>query len=100
MSRRYDLTAIADSLASSHPEVQELYLFGSRRFCTKSPRSDVDILIVCEGNIRPADLREFASVVCPALDLFLLRNGRATSSQNESFICADSTKELEAVSKP
>jgi hypothetical protein len=92
--KTYDLGQIAESLSNSHPEITELHLFGSRRYQTRSPRSDVDILVFTDGNIRPSDLRDFAAEICPALDLFLVRDGKATSCQNESFISAANNNEL------
>lgn len=91
---KYDLGQLADELGSAHPQIEALYLFGSRRFQTKSVRSDVDVLVATTGYVKPADLREFSESHCPALDLFILKDGRATSCQNESFIEDTSAGEL------
>jgi len=91
---KYDLGQLADAIGDAHPEIEALYLFGSRRYQTKSVRSDVDILVVTNGYVKPADLRDFSEQYCTALDLFIVRDGRATSCQNESFIEAGSTSEL------
>jgi hypothetical protein len=90
----YDLGQLADRLAATHGEIRELYIFGSRRFRTRSLRSDVDVLVVADRFIRPQALREFSDENCRALDLFLVTDGRATSSQNESYIEADDTSDL------
>lgn len=41
----YNLRNLADHLAAAFPQVEALYLFGSRRYHTGSPRSDVDVLV-------------------------------------------------------
>jgi len=94
MNESHDLAQLADKLAATLPGVRELYLFGSRRFQTQSPRSDVDVLVLCDGNIRPQQLREFIAENCEALDLFTVKGGRATSCQNESFIEANTQQQL------
>lgn len=82
----YDLATLAENLATAVPEISELYLFGSRARGTKSPRSDADVLVVADGHIKPQQLREFSCDNCEALDLFIVDEGKAISSQNESFI--------------
>ena len=91
---KFDLAQLADRLGDRFDCIRELYLFGSRKFGTKSDRSDVDILVIANGNVRPQDLREFIRKNCSALDLFTVRDGRATSCQNESFIEANTQQEL------
>lgn len=86
MPTTYDLGQLADHLGHEFPAIQELYLFGSRRFRTRSARSDVDVLVVSSAYIQPLELRDFAYLHCTALDLFLVRDGRATSCQNESYV--------------
>jgi len=86
MEELIDLGDIADSVSERFPNIKGLYLFGSRAFGTGSPRSDIDILVEFDGHIRPADLRDFTSVECEALDLFLVEGGKAISSQNESYV--------------
>ena len=85
----YDLASLAENLANEIPEVSEIYLFGSRARGTKSIRSDVDVLVVAPKHIQPRLLRELSFKNCEALDLFIVDGGRATSSQNASFIEAD-----------
>ena len=89
MEIEYDLATLAEQLADTTPEVNELYLFGSRARGTKSIRSDVDVLVVTAKHIQPHLLREFSFKNCAALDLFIVEGGKATSSQNESFIETD-----------
>jgi hypothetical protein len=66
-------------LGTAFPEITALYLFGSRRYRTKSPRSDIDMFVELESgaHIRPADLRTFSAASCPALDMFLAEGGEA-----------------------
>jgi predicted nucleotidyltransferase len=94
MKVEYDLAALAEDLARTIPEISELYLFGSRAHGTKSIRSDVDVLVVSDGHVKPQQLRDFSSRNCEALDLFIVDGSRAVSSQNESFIEADSFQNL------
>jgi predicted nucleotidyltransferase len=82
---RYDLKQFVGA-ATKRFKLDGIYLFGSRRFKTRSRRSDVDILLETSSHIRPADLREFVVEECVALDLFVLQHGRATSAVNESFL--------------
>lgn len=82
----YDLADIASDLAGINQDIEELYLFGSRRFNTTSERSDVDILVKHKNYIRPGKIRAFVQEHCQALDLFLVETNRAVSVVNESFI--------------
>jgi hypothetical protein len=68
--------------------------FGSRRYVTGSPRSDVDLLIRWSAPIRPAELREFSLEKGPALDIFWSDAGMAMSCANESRVVAASFDEL------
>jgi hypothetical protein len=90
----YDLGQLADELGNLYPQLEELYPFGSRRFRTKSHRSDIDILVIKNTHIAPRELRKFAEEHCRALDFFLVQDGKATSCQNESYIEAESTPAL------
>ena len=94
MEIEYDLALLAENLAHEIPEISEIYLFGSRARGTKSIRSDVDVLVVATKHIQPRLLREFSLKNCEALDLFVVDGGKATSSQNESFIEADDQQSL------
>ena len=86
MDQEYDLAQLAEDLGKEIPEINELYLFGSRARGTKSSRSDADVLVVSNAYIQPQALRQFSLENCEALDLFIVDGGKATSSQNESFI--------------
>jgi hypothetical protein len=41
----YDLRELTRALTEAFPQIEALYLFGSRRYRTGSPRSEVDILV-------------------------------------------------------
>jgi hypothetical protein len=103
MKEAYDLRTLTVELTKSFPEIEALYLFGSRRYRTGSLRSDVDILVeLREGShIRPQELRAFSAEHCRALDLFVAEGGKAVSCANESYVRATSfgelVKRLEAV---
>lgn len=58
MKEAYDLRILTVKLAESFPEIEALYLFGSRRYRTGSMRSDMEILVeVREGShVRPQEL--------------------------------------------
>lgn len=95
---KYKLKDLAIWLGSTFPGIKALYLFGSRRYRTGSPRSDIDVLVELDTgvHIRPAELRAFSSGNCPALDLFLADGGKAVSCDNESFVRAATFPELVA----
>src|SRR5258708_27848450 len=94
----YDLAELTKRLTASFSQIEALYLFGSRRYRTGSPRSDVDILIeLAEGaHVRPQQLRTFAEAEGPALDLFVADGGKAISCANESRVQAGSFPDLVA----
>ena len=94
MEIEYDLAQLAENLAKELPEIDALYLFGSRARGTKSTRSDADVLVVSSEYIQPKALRRFSAENCNALDLFTVDGGKAVSSQNESFIEAPSLADL------
>ena len=88
----YDLRELTRALTKAFPQIEALYLFGSRRYRTGSRRSDVDILVGLgeDLHIRPQELRAFSSDYCRALDLFVAEGGKAVSCANESHVRADS----------
>lgn len=90
----FDLEAEIKVLAGFFPEIEEVYIFGSRRYETKSTRSDIDILLVTNEKIKPSKLRDFTIEHNTALDLFILENGTATSVANESYITAENNEML------
>jgi predicted nucleotidyltransferase len=55
MKETYDLRELTGGLTKAFPEIEALYLFGSRRYRTGSLRSDVDILVELReaSHIRP-----------------------------------------------
>jgi len=77
----YKIKDLAIMLGARFGQIEGLYLFGSRRYRTGSPRSDIDVLVELkpDSRIRPVELRVFSSEVCPALDLFLAEEGKAPS---------------------
>lgn len=90
----YNLADIAVELVRSFPQISGLYLFGSRRYRTRSPRSDVDVLVVSTEHIRAVELVAVGNRICPALDLFIVEGGKGISSGNQSYVQADSLGEL------
>ena len=90
----YSLRSLTEKLADRFPSVTDLYLFGSRKWQTRSPRSDLDILVCHSKHIRPNDLRYFSLNNCPALDLFLVDGSKAISVANESYVEAGTFNEL------
>src|ERR1700685_625242 len=92
----YSVKDVAIWLGARFDQIEALYLFGSRRYRTGSPRSDLDVVVELkpDSHIRPADLRTFSSEVCPALDLFLADGGKAVSCENESSVRAPTFGEL------
>jgi len=93
-NKTFNLKIVSEQLISKFPTINTIALFGSRRFRTKSIRSDIDLLITTSDFIKPADIRLFAEMICPALDIFVLDNGRAISCMNESFVQAGSNSDL------
>ena len=70
------LRAIAARLASFHPEIARVVLFGSVADCTATPPSDADLLLVVRGAKEPWHQRlapyqaHFADLAFP-VDLFV-----------------------------
>jgi len=77
-----------EHLYNKFPQINEIYLFGSRRYPDQSTRSDIDLLLVKSSYVKPADIRSFISGF-PALDLFLVTGASAVSCANESSIESD-----------
>lgn len=61
-----------------------------------STRSDVDILLVTDSHVTPEDVRDYAFMECPALDLFFVDRGIATSCANGSKVRGRSKRDLVA----
>src|ERR1700733_6474256 len=94
MPEQYNLREVVQKLTQAFPAIESLHLFGSRRYRTGSPRSDIDILVSVNRYIRPTELRQFSQAHGPALDLFLVDGGKAVSCANESRVEAASFNEL------
>jgi hypothetical protein len=94
MNETIDLRAVGDQLGQKIPAIRSLWIFGSRRFGTRSVRSDIDLLACFSDHVRPGDLRNAIRTLCPALDLFVVEGGKATSCMNESFVQAESFERL------
>jgi len=90
----YDLEAAVKVLCGEFPEIEAAYIFGSRRYQTRSTRSDIDILLECNSGIKKSSLRDFILRHRTALDLFVMENGRAESVANESFILEKNNSDL------
>jgi hypothetical protein len=94
MNERIDLKVVGDELGQKITAIQSLWIFGSRRFGTRSVRSDIDLLACFSEHVRPGDLRNAIRTLCPALDMFVVEGGKATSCMNESFVQAESFERL------
>ena len=97
MHGRYDTFSLKQLLLDLHrefPSLKAAHLFGSRLHRTRSTRSDVDILIEIGDEVRGEQVRDFALAHCPALDLFLLDGGTATSCANGSKVKGSSRRDL------
>jgi hypothetical protein len=81
----FDLHTLIEA-ATKKFQLEAIYFFGSRRFNTRSLRSDIDIFFVPAAYIKPSDVRDFIESTCIALDVFILEHGRAVSAINESYI--------------
>jgi len=93
---KYDLKVLIPELLKAFPNIESLHIFGSRAYRTGSVRSDCDVLVRMsdDRHAKLSELRDFALARCPALDLFLVQGGKATSAANESHVQAASFDEL------
>jgi predicted nucleotidyltransferase len=89
----FDLRDLVEE-AKERFKIDGIYLFGSRRFHTRSLRSDIDIFFETTDYIKHSEIRDFIDETCIALDIFLLDRGRAVSAINESFIQFDDNAAL------
>jgi len=102
-TKKYNLKILLEELVSQQPNLEEIYLFGSRAYKTGSLRSDCDLLLKVsdKGHVKGFELTDFADARCPALDFFLASEGKATSCANHSFVQAasfpDLVKKLDAI---
>jgi hypothetical protein len=89
-----NLGELARALVDEFPSITSLWLFGSRRYGTRSVRSDIDVLVCATDHLRPGDLRQAIRRHCSALDLFIVEGSKAVSCMNESFVQAATFDEL------
>lgn len=89
-----NLASVAQDLFQQFQQIEALYLFGSRRFRTGSTRSDIDLLVEVNGNLKPSDLRDHAIENFPAIDPFIVQDATARSCINDSYLAADTKAQL------
>lgn len=83
----WDMKEIINSIVAKHPEITEIYLFGSRAYKTSSYRSDIDLLAISKKPIAVSDVNSWLHDEYPPVDLFIsfdLKN--ASSVVNGSCI--------------
>lgn len=67
----WDLQEIVSKICLNHPEITQIFLFGSRAYKTHSYRSDIDLLAITEGDPIPDVLiNEWLHEEYPPVDLF------------------------------
>lgn len=76
----WDLKDIINDISVKHPEIHEVYLFGSRAYKTGSYRSDIDLLAISEKMVKPAEVNAWLHEKYPPVDLFTSYDGRCASS--------------------
>jgi predicted nucleotidyltransferase len=89
-----DLSELLQLLAGALQEIEEIYIFGSRRFRSGSTRSDIDLLIVGNGLPQPSVVAAVAREIDTYLDLFVQRESIAQSAVDESVIAAANPEAL------
>lgn len=97
LNSKYDmfsLRVILSDLTTEFSGIERIYLFGSRRHRTMSTRSDLDLLLVTDGGVRPDDVRDYTFANCRVLDCFFAEHGIATSCANGSKVKARGNKQL------
>ena len=67
----WDLKEIIGDLIVKHPEIKDIYLFGSRAYKTNSMRSDIDILAITDGMIAASNVNIWLHDKYPPVDLFI-----------------------------
>ena len=84
---KWNLREIIETLSIKHPEIEEIYLFGSRAYRTGSFRSDIDLIAVTDIAIAPATVNAWLHDMFPPVDLFLSHDSlSATSVVNGSVV--------------
>lgn len=91
--KEYDLKKIISNFVQEFPSVSEIYIFGSRRYKTRSTRSDLDLLVYSEKKKITTKIRDFAFQECSYLDFFIGK-GIAISCANNSNVSSTSKKAL------
>jgi nucleoside phosphorylase/predicted nucleotidyltransferase len=89
-----DLSDVLEILANELQDIDEIHIFGSRRFRSGSTRSDVDLLIVGSGLPQASVVAAVAREIDTYLDVFVLRGSTAQSAVNESVITATDPQAL------
>jgi predicted nucleotide-binding protein/predicted nucleotidyltransferase len=93
--QKYSLKKIITDFLKEFPDTVEIFIFGSRRYKTRSIRSDMDLLIFGEHSLNPIAVRDFANKTCKYLDFFIAdEKGSAVSCANSSFISEKNRKQL------
>jgi len=93
-TRILDLTLVVNEILKHQPEVEKIYLFGSRAYETGSYGSDIDLLLDTNGRQNPIlfiELRKFE----PYIDLFQIKGNIAESAGNLSQIRSPEIKTKE-----
>lgn len=90
----FDFREFCRDLSADYPGVSSVHLFGSRRGGGGSLRSDIDLFVEADGDIKPDNLRQMIEKKCPALDLFVLQRGIARSVVNETYVEADKNADV------
>lgn len=96
MAEKVNLKEQLRILLKEFPQIEAIYLFGSRAFGSGSIRSDIDLLVVLKegSHLKSSNARNFIQTNCRALDVFILEGSKAISCMNDSFAYAASGKEL------
>jgi predicted nucleotidyltransferase len=85
----WNLRDIIRALVTEAPEIEEVYLFGSRAYNTGSFRSDIDLLVRASEPLRQASLTGWVHENFPPVDLFETLDMRvARSLMNGSAVMA------------
>ena len=93
-TRTVDLKGFTALLTTEFVNIEEVYLFGSRRYRTGSVRSDIDILLVTHDDELNYHLPHRIRDVEAYIDAFQAIGGKALSFANESQIMGSSRGEL------
>ena len=93
-TRTVDLKSIVERLTAEFENINEVYIFGSRRFQTGSVRSDIDLLLISDDDGLDYQLPKQVRKLEPFVDAFQAVGGTAISYVNHSQIRADSRADL------